>query len=148
MKKHLLLLSTLVFAAVIQAQSPQYINYQAALRNGSGQALANQAVTLRLGIYQGPSSTLKVYEETHSLTTNAQGVVNCQIGKGSPTMMASLSGINWGADVYNLKAEVNSGGGFLELGTQQLISVPYSLYSNRADSSRSSKNSAFSAQAQ
>jgi hypothetical protein len=132
----------------LKAQSPQYINYQAALRNGSGQALANQAVTLRLGIYKGPSSALKVYEETHSLTTNAQGVVNCQIGKGSPTMAGSLSGINWGSDVYNLKAEVNSGGGFLELGIQQLISVPYALYSNQADSSRSSKNSAFSAQAQ
>jgi len=74
--------------------------------------------------------------------------VNCQIGKGSPTMAGSLSAINWGADMYNLKAEVNSGGGFLELGIQQLISVPYALYCNQADSSRSSKNSAFSAQAQ
>ena len=148
MKRTILLLLCTISGIVAFGQAAAYINYQAALRNGSGQALANQAVTLRLGIYKGPSSALKVYEETHSLTTNAQGVVNCQIGKGNPTMAGSLSGINWGADVYNLKAEVNSGGGFLELGIQQLISVPYALYSNQADSSRSSKNSAFSAQAQ
>lgn len=128
-------------------QAPQFINYQAALRNGSGQALANQAVTLRLGIYKGAAGNLKVYEETQALTSNSQGIVQCRIGAGTPTFAANLADIDWSKDVYNLKVESNSGSGFLELGTQQLISVPYSLHSNSsgrsslADSSRVAKSS-------
>ena len=70
-----------------EAQAPQFINYQAALRNGSGQALANQAVTLRLGIYKGAAGTLKVYEETQALTSNSQGIVQCRIGAGTPCLV-------------------------------------------------------------
>ena len=121
----------LLLASPLQGQAPQGINYQAALRNGSGQALSNTAVTMRLGIYSGAGATVKVYEETHALTSNSTGVVDCVIGKGSVTS-GSFSAINWGSDQFNLKAEVNSGGGFLDLGTQQLISVPYSLYSNQS----------------
>lgn len=125
----------LLFAEVcmLHAQAPQGINYQAALRNGSGQALANTNVTLRLGIYSGAGATLKVYEETHSLTSNSTGVVNCVIGKGSVTS-GNFTTINWGSDQFHLKAEANTGGGFLDLGTQQLISVPYALYSNMSGS--------------
>ena len=121
----------LLLASPLQGQAPQGINYQAALRNGSGQALSNTAVTMRLGIYSGAGATVKVYEETHALTSNSTGVVNCVIGKGSVTS-GSFSAINWGSDQFSLKAEVNTGGGFLDLGTQQLISVPYSLYSNQS----------------
>ncbi len=128
---HLLILSGCFFT--IKAQSPQYINYQAALRNGSGQALANQTVTLRLGIYEGAASTVKVFEETHELSTNAQGVVHCQIGKGNPVLSTTLNDIKWSKGIYNLKAEVNSGGGFIDLGTQQMVSVPYALYSQSSN---------------
>jgi hypothetical protein len=147
MKKILTLFITFLLSMAAEAQAPQFINYQAALRNGSGQALANQAVTLRLGIYKGAAGTLKVYEETHALTSNSQGIVQCRIGSGTPTFAANLADIDWSKDIYNLKVESNSGGGFLELGTQQLISVPYSFHSNSsgksslADSSRVAKSS-------
>ncbi|MBU6324345.1 MAG: hypothetical protein KJS92_02560 [Bacteroidetes bacterium] len=133
MKKTTTLLLLFTGACMLHAQAPQGINYQAALRNGSGQALANTPVTLRLGIYSGAGATLKVYEETHSLTSNSAGVVNCVIGKGSATS-GSFSAINWGGDQFHLKAEANTGGGFLDLGTQQLISVPYAMYSNQSGS--------------
>ncbi len=131
MKKILSPILMLTMASRLLSQAPQGINYQAALRNGSGQALANTALTLRLGIYSGAGATLKVYEETQSLTSNNTGVVNCVIGKGSVTS-GNFSTINWGSDQFHLKAEANTGGGFLDLGTQQLISVPYAMYSNQA----------------
>jgi hypothetical protein len=132
MRKLLTLFMAALGCTTVYGQAPLYINYQAALRNGSGQPLANQSVTLRLGIYQGAASTLKVFEETHALTTNAQGVVQCQIGKGTPILTATLNDINWSGGIYNLKAEMNSGGGFVDLGSQQMVSVPYALYSSRA----------------
>lgn len=131
MKKILSPILMLTMASRLLSQAPQGINYQAALRNGSGQALANTALTLRLGIYSGAGATLKVYEETQSLTSNNTGVVNCVIGKGSVTS-GNFTTINWGSDQFHLKAEANTGGGFLDLGTQQLISVPYAMYSNQA----------------
>lgn len=127
MKKLQLIALFSVMAFALNAQVPQGINYQAAVRNSSGQALVSAAVTMRFGIYSGAGATLKVYEETQSLTTNAAGIANCIIGKGT-VLTGTFNTIAWGSDQFHLKVEVNSGSGFVDMGTQQLISVPYALH--------------------
>ncbi|MBL7812867.1 MAG: hypothetical protein JNL57_11635 [Bacteroidetes bacterium] len=133
MKKSLLILMVLALHFALQAQAPQGISYQAALRNGSGQPLAGSSVTMRFGIYSGAGATTKVYEETQSLTTGSTGLVNCVIGKGTVTS-GTFSAINWGGDQFHLKVEANTGGGFVDMGTQQLVSVPYALHSAQSAS--------------
>ncbi len=83
MKKAILFLSSLVFFATgIFAQVPQTFNYQASLRDNSGQLLSLKTVSLRISIIQGSADGTTVYSEIHSATTTSQGIINLQIGTG------------------------------------------------------------------
>ena len=54
------ILSSLL-ALSIYSQSPESMNYQAVIRDGSGNVLASQAVRLRIKILQGSASGSPVY---------------------------------------------------------------------------------------
>lgn len=109
------------------AQSPQTINYQAVARSSSGTIMANQGVSVQIRILQGSSSGTEVCSETFAVTTNDFGLINIQIGSQNPV---SFSSINWGIDSYWIEVSLNGN----LFGVSQLISVPYALHSNTADS--------------
>ena len=115
------------------AQAPQGIPYQSALRNNSGGVLSNQSVSIRFTIHDSTMSGTTVYQETQNTTTNNQGIVNLNIGLGTP-VTGSFSTINWGHNAKFLQIEMNVSGGttYTNLGTQQMMSVPFALYSNSA----------------
>ncbi len=130
MKK--IILSILVLSGLwsnSRAQSPAAVNYQAALRNPSGNIMANEAVVLRLSVLQESTAGASKYSEEHNVTSNAQGMVNVQIGKGS-NVTGELDAIIWGDNSYFLKVEMQQNGVFVTMGTSELVSVPYALYSN------------------
>ena len=64
------------------AQAPQSMSYQAVLRNASNQPLPIQQVSTRIQIHQGSETGLVVYEETHTTSTNENGLVSLIIGDG------------------------------------------------------------------
>ncbi|HWB63218.1 MAG TPA: hypothetical protein VG603_06910, partial [Chitinophagales bacterium] len=127
MARRLLPLFLLFFTTLqIFAQAPQQMNYQAVVRNTSGQPLpGNQSVTLRFSIHDGSSSGSIVFQETQIVTTNQFGLVTARIGS-----QGSLSVVDWGSGPKYLQVEVDplGGGTFTDMGTSQLISVPYALY--------------------
>ncbi|MFZ4784225.1 MAG: tail fiber domain-containing protein [Flavobacteriales bacterium] len=114
------------------AQAPINFNYQAALRDGAGNVLTSSNVTLRFTIHQGSASGTTVYQETHSATTNEQGLVNLAVGTGT-VVSGNISAINWGMNSFFLQAEANTGSGFVDLGTAQFRSVPYALQSSKSE---------------
>ena len=118
----------------LSAQTPQAFKYQAVARDGMGNVLGNKAVSFRISILQGSASGSAVYSETHSKTTNPFGLVDLEIGHGTP-VSGSFTGINWGSDSYIIKVEMDPNGGssYIILGTSQLLSVPYALLSKRAE---------------
>lgn len=65
------------------AQVPDAFNYQAVVRNSSGEVIANQNVSFRISILQGSESGAVLYSETHTVSTNAFGLVNLKIGDGT-----------------------------------------------------------------
>ena len=119
---HLLIPSSLV------AQSPQGIPYQAVMRNADGSVMASSAVNLTLMIHDGTASGTVVYQESHSLSSNAQGLVSCVVGNGVVSQ-GNFSNINWGSGAEFLHVMM----GTTDLGTQQLMSVPYALYSDNTN---------------
>jgi hypothetical protein len=134
MKKAILFLSLLAFlAAGIFAQVPQKFNYQASLRDNSGQLLSSKTVTLRISIIHGTMDGASVYTEIHSATTTSQGIVNLQIGTGSGN--SDFSSIDWSHGPYFLKIELDpdAGNHFTVLGTNSLSSVPYALLARNAE---------------
>jgi len=70
-----------------------------------------------------------VYQETHTITTTNLGMVILSIGQGTPSI-GSFSAINWGSGAKFMQVELDASGGnnYIDLGTQQMMSVPYSLY--------------------
>ncbi len=110
------------------AQSPQGIPYQAVMRNADGSVMANSAVSLTFMIHDGTANGTVVYQESHSLTSNAQGLVSCVVGNGVESQ-GSFSNINWGSGAKFLHVMM----GTTDLGTQQLMSVPYALYAGACD---------------
>jgi hypothetical protein len=72
-----------------------------------------------------------VYQETHNATPNTYGLFNLSIGQGTPGT-GSFGAIDWSAGAYFTQVELNTGSGFQNMGTQQMLSVPYALYAGRA----------------
>jgi hypothetical protein len=79
------------------------------------------------------STSVPVYSETHYVPTDDVGQVNLTIGTGTPTTVP-FSSINWGSGTYYLGIELNTGAGYVAMGTTQLLSVPYALYANTSGS--------------
>ena len=125
-----LLVLLLVDAGMLLAQAPLKMQDQMVVRNAAGALVVNQPIGLRLGIRQGSSSGVLVFQETHTPTTNANGLANVEVG-GGQTLMGNMASINWDAGPYFLCTEIDAtGGNNYNLSTvQQLLSVPYALFS-------------------
>jgi uncharacterized protein (TIGR02145 family) len=113
------------------AQAPQGIPYQAIARNASGVAIANTAVKVRFSIRDSIATGPVKYQETHNPTTSALGLFSVNVGMGT-VVSGSFSGINWGKNAKFLQVELDLAGGnnYTDLGTTQMMSVPYALQAN------------------
>jgi len=131
MKKLITILTLLLISQVLHAQAPQATSYQAVIRNSSGNVLSNQLVKVRFSIHDSAANGSVVYQETQTPTTNAQGLINLFAGKGV-AVTGTFAGINWGSKSKFLQTEIDIAGGnnYTDMGTMQLMSVPYALYSN------------------
>ena len=132
--KYLLLTLLVCFSLMnSNAQAPQGIPYQSVIRNGSGALLINQAVNVRFSIHDSTMLGTIVYQETHTTTTSNLGMITLSIGQGTPST-GSFSSINWGVNSKFMQVELDAAGGnnYIDLGTQQMMSVPFALYSNAA----------------
>ncbi len=124
--KHYALLILLLANGLIFAQAPNLMNYQAVVRNIAGQPVANNTpVKLRISIRDLTATGTVVYTETINTTANQFGLVNVQIGA-----LNNLSTVNWGggAKYMQVEADINNTGTYTDMGSTQLISVPYALY--------------------
>jgi uncharacterized protein (TIGR02145 family) len=127
--KKLYTLITLVLTLTTFAQAPQGFNYQATVRNSAGALIVNQNVNFKFNIMLNSATSLPVFTETHFVPTDDVGQVNLVIGTGTATT-GTFSTINWGTGNYFLGIELNTGSGYVAMGTTQLLSVPYALYAN------------------
>jgi hypothetical protein len=128
MKKQLLILF-LILGNLVFSQTPEGINYQAVIRNNTGNLVASTTVAIRVQVRQTTATGSVVYQERHSVFTSAQGLINMVIGAGTP-QVGTFNGINWGNGPYfvNLAVDLANGVNYQDYGTQQLMSVPYALY--------------------
>lgn len=129
--KKLFTLMSLVATLATFAQAPQGFNYQATIRNNSGQLLLNQIVLIKFTVLQNSTSGTIVYSENQTANTDDLGHINLVVGQGTATTGTFLA-INWGTGNYYLGIELNTGSGYVAMGTTQLMSVPYALYAQNA----------------
>ncbi len=123
-----------LMTATLFAQIPQGFTYQAIAFNASGNPVANGNVTVRISILNNAASGNNLYTETHSKTTNSKGLINLNIGQGTP-VSGSFIGINWALNSKFIKVEIDPAGGtnYSSVGTNQLMSVPYAMTASKVD---------------
>jgi hypothetical protein len=131
--KKLLFFAMLVLAANVFAQTPMGFNYQAVIRDNSGNIIKDKTVGIKISILKGSASGNAVYMEEHSEKTSAQGILNLVIGHG--TSSQKLEDIDWSASTYFMKVEVDANGGstYKPLGTTQLLAVPYAMHAKTVE---------------
>ena len=115
------------------AQAPERFSYQGVARDVGGTPLINANISLRLSLRSASPIGNVVYQETHSTSTNALGLFTVQVGGG--TGGSGFSSIDWSATTHYLQVELDPAGStaYQDMGTTQLLSVPYALYAKYAD---------------
>jgi uncharacterized protein (TIGR02145 family) len=120
----------------LQAQTPQGFNYQATVRNSSGDLIVNTNVYFKFNVIQGSDTSVPIFTETHYVSTDDLGQVNLVIGQGTANL-GSFSSLDWSLGSYYLGIELDTGNGYLAMGTTQLLSVPYALYAENSGNATS-----------
>src|ERR1035437_4068441 len=130
MKRILTSLSAVFLIAHAFAQAPQKMSYQAVIRNSSNALITSSTVGMKISILQGSVTGTAVYVETQSPSTNANGLVSLEIGGGT-VVSGIFAAIDWANGLYFIKTETDPTGGtnYTIIGTSQLLSVPYALFS-------------------
>jgi hypothetical protein len=134
MKKFVLTHVIWFVSFTMMAQVPAGFTYQSAVRNASGETIADKAVKFRFSILQHSASGSAVYVETHSVNTNAFGLASMNIGMGIK-VSGTFDPETWGEALHFLKVEIDpdNGNSFAHMGTTQLLSVPYAFHAKTVE---------------
>lgn len=136
------LIFTLFFSLsfyLLSSQVPQGFNYQAIARDG-GSVIVSQPILARVTIQTSISGGTAIWQETHSVTTDPNGVMLLIIGSGSRTggTATFFSDIDWSSQTLYLKMEIKyplANPLYADMGTTQLWSVPYSMVADELSGS-------------
>ena len=131
MKKLILIVIVLLLSNDSWSQAPESFNYQAVIRDASGELVTDQDVGIKVSILDETSTGTVLYSEEHAVSTNAYGQVALEIGSGTSDL-GIFTDIDWKTNQKYLQVEIDAGSGFIDMGTVQLLSVPYALYANEA----------------
>jgi len=134
-KKTFTLFASIIIVLSTFAQVPQKMSYQAIIRNSYNVLVTNQKVSMKISILQDQTP---VYVETQMALTNENGLLTVEIGNGV-VVSGVFSAIKWGTGAYFIKTETDPDGGtyYNIIGTSELLSVPYALYSTASGSTGS-----------
>jgi hypothetical protein len=141
--KAILFLALLALSFSGFAQTPNLLNYQGVARNAVGNPLPNKTMKLRLSIHNLSPSGAVVYSEIRTITTNLGGLFSVQIGStGATSATGTVASVNWLVGDKHLQVELDpaSNNSYLDIGTVQLVSVPYAFASENAVTVKTNAN--------
>ncbi len=134
MKQLFTFLVAVLLTGNIFAQAPEKMSYQAVVRDQNGNLKTNTTIGIQVSITKdGGLFPTIIYTETHTATTNANGLISLEIGTGT-VVNGSFSTIDWGSGSYTLNTnyDLNGGTNYGLIGSSKLLSVPYALYAKTA----------------
>ena len=130
MKRIYLLLLVLFFSSLSFSQAPHTFSYQTVIRDVNWNVIPDQDVSILIRILEDGQLGDVRYSEQHFVTTSKIGLVNLAIGGGN-IYSGSFNDIYWGNHVYfvEVSVDIDAGDNYLLMGSTQLRSVPYALFS-------------------
>ena len=128
-----LLLTFLPFASVLRAQAPQAVTLQSVLRDAAGRLVANRNVSVLISLRRGSNTGTVVYSETHTPTTNQNGLYTVFFGRGT-AVTGSFAAIDWALGPYyaTVEADPTGGSNYTLTVSHPIVSVPYALFADTA----------------
>ncbi|MGM0650448.1 MAG: fibrobacter succinogenes major paralogous domain-containing protein, partial [Bacteroidota bacterium] len=117
-----------------RAQVPETISYQAVIRDSGDTLVSNQSVGMQISIIQASADGPEVYVERHFPTSNGNGLVSIEIGSGI-VVSGDFSDIEWqnGPFYLQTQTDLNGGADYTVTSTSQLLTVPYAIHAQSAD---------------
>lgn len=100
------------------------INYQAVIRDGDGNILANQEFDLRFS-FKTSDEGVELYSEEHLVTSDDFGIVNLTLLQGDALNGTYFYQVDWQYERIALTTFIND----VEMGTTIFTDVPYAKYS-------------------
>ena len=140
--KKLWVLLIIIFSGYIYAQIPNRMSYQAVIRDNNGNLLKNKGINVRVSIINPNIIDSVRYQELHSITTNANGLITLIIGNGVRMSVDSIESIDWAIGNYYIKTETDPTGGVTSYSVvtrNKFYSVPYALYAANGGSGSGSQ---------
>ena len=121
---------------MLAGQDFESLNYQAIIRNVAGEVVETKNISIKFSILSGSITGEVVYSELHKTKTDQYGLISLTIGNGT-VESGKFSDIDWRADSYFLKVEVDLTGGtsYIETGTTQLLIIPYEIATETSEES-------------
>ncbi|MFL0354734.1 hypothetical protein [Xanthomarina sp. GH4-25] len=115
----------IAFLITISSLAQQGINYKALIKDDLGNILVSQTIGVQFQIREATANGSAVYTETHTPTTDVNGIIIVTIGSGTTTDV--FADIDWSADDHFLNVQIDTGSGLTDMGTTQFMTVPYAL---------------------
>lgn len=131
----------LLLSGALYAQVPQQFNYQGIARDAKGNPISKQRLSVKLSVLPTADASQAEYEEVQSVTTNDFGLYTLQIGNGE-ALFGEMKNVKWETGNKYIRVAIDPKGGsdYVDLGTTQLLSVPYAIYADRAGSAKNGSN--------
>jgi hypothetical protein len=141
--KKLIVIGLSLFIVIKLSGQTQGISYQAVIidkspqevpgRDITGNIIPNKPVMVRFSILDA-AGTIE-YQEEHSITTDAYGMINLVIGKGVQTVISPnpFSGIDWNGTPKSLKVDLSLSDTdifYTDFSFEELNFVPYAYHRN------------------
>jgi hypothetical protein len=146
--KNLLLATLLFMAGTLIAQPPPALNYQSVAKDPLGNVAKNRDIYAKVTLYQNSAvGGTRVWEESFISRSDNDGIFLIVIGKGGTVApgitISDIGKIDWanGPFFLNLKVAVApsipaawwvAADNYLDMGTTQMLSVPYALFAGNA----------------
>ena len=123
-----LLITILLLAFAFTSRAQNGINYKAVVKDNLGNIVANSTIDVRFTITRFNSGAI-LYREIHTPTTDANGIIIVNIGEGTfvTGSYSTIADIEWGIDQHFLGVEIDTGSGYVDLGSTQFMAVPYAF---------------------
>ena len=143
MKRVFITLINLLIITIVFAQAPEKMNYQAVVRNATGELIVNKQIGVQISVSKQAFFPVIVYQETHTKTTNENGLITLEIGSGlvdtNGLVPYPFSSIKWNEGSYDITAmyDLTGGTNYTITSKSQLLSVPYALYAKTAATAES-----------
>jgi hypothetical protein len=133
--RKLIVFALVLFSSIKLTAQTDGMSYQAVILNpksqeipgvnSAGNIFPNKSLSVRFTITN--SNNVVEYQEIHTTSTDAYGMINLVIGKGSPSL-GVYTEILWDGSSKDLKVEINLDGSYKDLSNQALLFTPYALH--------------------